>query len=77
MNRNAIPYDTKPPRVASGMRVGTPAISSRGFGTAEASKVAQLIVRMLSNIGDEAVEREVRDEVLSLTSRFPVPGIDA
>ncbi|MCH7800722.1 MAG: hypothetical protein IIC24_04165 [Chloroflexi bacterium] len=77
VNRNAIPYDTKPPRVASGMRVGTPAISSRGFGTAEASKVAQLIVRMLSNIGDEAVEREVRDEVLSLTSRFPVPGIDA
>ena len=76
VNRNAIPYDTKPPRVASGVRVGTPAISSRGFGTSETSRVAQLIVRMLSNIGDEAVEREVRDEVLSLTSRFPVPGID-
>ena len=76
VNRNAIPYDTKPPRVASGIRVGTPAISSRGFGTSETSRVAQLIVRMLSNIGDEAVEREVRDEVLSLTSRFPVPGID-
>jgi len=76
VNRNAIPYDTKPPRVASGIRVGTPAITSRGFGTSETSRVAQLIVRMLSNIGDEAVEREVRDEVLSLTSRFPVPGID-
>ncbi len=76
VNRNAIPYDTKPPRVASGIRAGTPAISSRGFGTSETSRVAQLIVRMLSNIGDEAVEREVRDEVLSLTSRFPVPGID-
>ena len=76
VNRNAIPYDPKPPRVASGMRLGTPAATSRGFGTTETARVAQLILRTLSNIGDEAVEREVRDEVLSLTARFPVPGID-
>ena len=76
VNRNAIPYDTKPPRVASGMRLGTPAVTSRGFGTAETRRVAQLMVRALTNIGDEGVEREVQDEVRSMTGRFPVPGID-
>ena len=76
VNRNAIPFDPKPPRVASGMRLGTPAATSRGFGNTEMARVAQLILRALSNIGDDGVEREVRDEVLSLTGRFPVPGID-
>ena len=76
INRNAIPYDPKPPRVASGMRLGTPAVTSRGFDTAEMAGVGQLILRTLSNIGDEGVEREVRDEVGSLTARHPVPGID-
>ena len=76
VNRNAIPFDTKPPRGASGMRLGTPSVTSRGFGTQEMSRVAQLIVRTLTNLGDEAVEREVGDEVLALTDRFPVPGID-
>ena len=76
VNRNAIPYDPRPPRVASGMRVGTPAVTSRGLGTAETRRVGQLILRTLENLGDEAVEREVRDEVLSIAARFPVPGID-
>ena len=75
-NRNAIPYDPKPPRVASGMRLGTPAITSRGFGIAEAAQVAALILRILANPGDDAVKREVKDEVLALAERFPVPGID-
>ena len=75
-NRNAIPYDTKPPRVASGMRLGTPAITSRGFGTAEAAQVAALILRILANPGDDAVKHEVSDDVLALAERFPVPGID-
>ena len=75
-NRNAIPFDTKPPRVASGMRLGTPAVTSRGLGTDETRRLAQLIIRTLSNVADEAVEREVKDEVLSMAARFPVPGID-
>ena len=75
-NRNTIPYDPKPPRVASGLRLGTPAVTSRGFGTAEASRLGQLIARTLSNTGDDMVERGVRDEVLALAKRFPVPGID-
>ena len=77
VNRNAIPYDPKPPRTASGMRLGTPAITSRGLGIAETAQVAQMITRTLTNVGDESVERSVGDEVLSLTERFPVPGIDA
>ena len=75
-NRNAIPYDTKPPRVASGMRLGTPAITSRGFGTAEAAQVAALILNILANPSDDTVKREVRDEVFALADRFRVPGID-
>ena len=77
VNRNAIPYDPRPPRVASGLRLGTPAVTSRGFGIRETAQVARLITRTLSNIHVESVAREVRDEVLSLASRFPVPGIDA
>ena len=77
VNRNAIPYDPRPPRVASGLRLGTPAVTSRGFGIRDTAQVARLITRTLSNIHVESVAREVRDEVLALTSRFPVPGIDA
>ena len=76
VNRNAIPYDPRPPRVASGLRLGTPAISSRGFGVSDTEHVARLILRALSNVGDAAVERDVRDEALELASRFPVPGIE-
>ena len=77
VNRNAIPYDPKPPRVASGLRVGSPSVTSRGFGTEEMRQVARLIIRTLSNTGDAVVEAEVRDEVQSLTERFPAPGLDA
>ena len=75
-NKNAIPYDTRPPRITSGLRLGTPAVTSRGFGSQEMVKVAALIGRVLSNIGDERVEMEVRQEVEELTSGFPVPGLD-
>ncbi len=76
VNRNAIPYDPRPPRVTSGLRLGTPAVTSRGFGTAEMAQVAKLILKTLTSIGNEAVERQVREEVVALTSRFPAPGID-
>ena len=76
VNRNTIPYDQKPPRIASGLRIGTPSITSRGFGTEESDKVAKLILRTLDNIGNESVERNIRNEVEDLTSQFPVPGID-
>lgn len=76
VNRNAIPFDTKPPRVASGIRIGTPAVTSRGLDASTVSKVAKLIIRVLTNIGDENVYKEVRDAVDDITSRYPVPGLD-
>ena len=75
-NKNAIPFDTKPPRVTSGLRLGAPAITSRGFQTEEAVQVARMIARVLTHLKDEKVQQEVRHEVRELTSRFPVPGID-
>lgn len=76
VNRNTIPYDQKPPRVASGLRLGTPSITSRGFGTKESEKVAKLILRTLENLGNESAGKDIRNEVEILTSQFPVPGID-
>jgi len=76
INRNAIPYDPKPPRVASGVRLGTPAITSRGMKEEDARQVGRLILQTLNNLGDEAVERQVKDEVIGMTTRFPIPGID-
>jgi glycine hydroxymethyltransferase len=75
-NKNAIPFDPKPPRVASGLRLGTPAITSRGFKEEDVKQVAQLIVRVLTHKKDEKVKQQVNQEVKELTSRFPVPGLD-
>jgi glycine hydroxymethyltransferase len=75
-NRNAIPFDPRPPKVASGMRFGTPAVTSRGFGTAEMKTIASLIVNVIQNMDNEKVKNQVRDEVKHICSRFPVPGLD-
>ena len=76
LNRNTIPYDQKSPRVTSGVRIGTPSVTSRGMGEAEMQEIGRLIIRTLQNVDDEAVLSQVSDDVLQLTSRFPVPGID-
>ena len=75
-NKNAIPFDPRPPRIASGLRLGTPAITSRGFGEKEVKQVSQLIARTLNNREDPAVLESVKKEVQELTARFPVPGLD-
>ena len=77
VNKNSIPFDTRPPRVTSGLRLGTPSVSSRGFGAGEMRDIARLIMRTLSNIGDAGVEREVREDVEAITSRFTAPGLEA
>jgi glycine hydroxymethyltransferase len=76
-NKNAIPFDPRPPSITSGLRLGTPAVTSRGFGPEEMRSIAHLIVKVLSSIGDEKVSREVRQQVKEITCRFPVPGISA
>ena len=76
VNRNAIPSDPQPPRVTSGIRMGSPAVTTRGFGPQEMKRLAQLIVKVLSNPGDSRLYGEVRDEVCEMSSRFPAPGTD-
>ena len=75
-NKNAIPFDTKPPRVASGLRLGAGAITSRGFDEAAAENVGRLIVDTLTCMGDEEVQRRVAGEVREMAATFPVPGLD-
>ena len=77
VNKNAIPFDSRPPRVTSGLRLGTPSVSSRGFGPQEMRDIARLIVKTISNMEDGAVEKEVREDVEAMTSRFPTPGLHA
>jgi glycine hydroxymethyltransferase len=76
-NRNTIPGETRPPTQASGIRLGTPAITTRGFKEDDCRTVARLVVETLSAPDDEANLSRIRDEVRHLTSRFPVPGVPA
>ncbi|HSW59059.1 MAG TPA: serine hydroxymethyltransferase [Dehalococcoidales bacterium] len=75
-NRNAVPFDTRPPKITSGLRFGTPAATSRGFGPAEMKQIAAWIVKVISNIGDQNIKKQIKEEVMDLCGRFPVPGID-
>lgn len=75
-NKNAIPYDPKPPRVTSGLRLGTPAITSRGMAEAEVKQVAAMLTKVLADVEDKKAHAKVSAEVKKLTSRFTVPGID-
>ena len=75
-NKNAIPFDPRPPRVASGLRLGTPAITSRGFDQTAVGRVTELIVEALTCIGDEKSQSKIGNEVKELASSFPVPGLD-
>lgn len=77
INRNAIPFDSRPPRVTSGIRLGTPAVTTRGFGTEEMKRIASLIVAVINSIGDPKIPNQVREEVSQMCSRFPVPGADS
>ena len=75
-NKNAIPFDLRPPRVTSGLRLGTPAITSRGMGSQETGRIASMVARVLTNIDDQQLHHQIAAEVHELTAGFPVPGID-
>ncbi|MFT6662850.1 MAG: glycine hydroxymethyltransferase [Maricaulis maris] len=76
-NKNGVPFDPEKPTVTSGLRVGSPAATTRGFGVAEFTLVGELMVRVLDALvdqpdGDAEVEAEVREQVKALTARFPI-----
>ena len=72
VNKNTIPFETKSPMVTSGIRLGTPAVTTRGMKEPEMAVIADLVDRVLSKLGDEGVEAKVRGDVQALTSRFPL-----
>ncbi len=71
-NRNGIPFDPLPPQSSSGLRLGTPAVTTRGFEAQEMRQIASLIHKVLTNPGDEKVGRQVSGEVEELSRRFPL-----
>ena len=75
VNKNAIPFDPLPPNTASGIRVGTPATTTRGFGPDEYRTIGRLIVRTLRDREDPVALAAIAAEVRAMCARFPVPGL--
>jgi len=71
-NKNTVPYDTQSPFVTSGIRLGTPALTTRGMKEGEMEEIARMIKRVCSAPTDAALKQKVRQEVLAMTSRFPL-----
>ena len=77
INRNAVPFDDiHPPAIAGGMRLGTPSVTSRGFGPDEIKEIARVIAGIILNIDDQQLKDNARESVKNICSRFSVPGID-
>jgi glycine hydroxymethyltransferase len=72
VNKNAVPYDEKPPAVASGIRLGTPIVSTRGMREAEMKEIVHLIDEVLQHRQDPAMLEKVRTQAKALCSRFPI-----
>ena len=74
VNKNAVPNDPRPPFVTSGLRIGTPAVTTRGFKEAEVQQLSHWIADVLDQLGNESVVERVRAEVVAICRRFPVYG---
>jgi glycine hydroxymethyltransferase len=75
VNRNTIPFDSKPPMITSGIRLGTAAVTTRGFGAEEIKRIALLVAKVLSPSADKRVQKQVRQEVREICRQFPIPGV--
>lgn len=76
VNRNSIPGETRSPQITSGIRLGTPAVTSRGFSPKEMKQIASFILKVLADPADKKIQKEISRQVLDICSRFPAPGID-
>jgi glycine hydroxymethyltransferase len=76
VNKNAVPNDPRPPSISSGLRIGTPAVTTRGFKEPEVQQLSHWIADVLDHLGDESVVARVRAEVMAICRRFPVYGRD-
>jgi len=74
VNKNAVPKDPRSPFVTSGLRIGTPAITRRGFGTKESTVLAGWMCDILDDISNETMVEKVRAQVTALCAQFPVYG---
>ncbi|GAB6182440.1 serine hydroxymethyltransferase [Thermodesulfovibrio hydrogeniphilus] len=72
VNKNTIPFDTKPPTVTSGIRIGTPCVTTRGMGEEEMEEIAEIIEKVIKNVGNESVIKEMKKKVQALCKRFPI-----
>jgi len=72
VNKNTIPFDTKPPKVTSGIRIGTPSVTTRGMGEQEMEEIAEIIERVIKNISNESVIKDMKKKVQLLCKRFPI-----
>ena len=72
VNKNTIPFDTNPPMVSSGIRIGTPSITTRGMKEDQMKNIADLIVKALKSTNDEQILLKIKQEVKELTSAFPI-----
>jgi glycine hydroxymethyltransferase len=76
VNKNQIPFDRQPPNTSSGIRVGTPAVTSRGMGEPEMREIGALIAEAIAQRDDASAHAALAARVAAIASRFPVPGLD-
>jgi len=72
VNKNTIPFDTKPPTVTSGIRIGTPSVTTRGMGENEMEEIAEIIERVIKNLSSNAVIKDMKRKVQALCEKFPI-----
>jgi glycine hydroxymethyltransferase len=72
VNKNTVPFDPQKPFITSGIRMGTPALTTRGMKESEMKKIGSLIHEVISNLGNEEIYAKVKKEVLELCERFPL-----